>query len=408
MIRVKDLKVHRGGGEVLSSISTEFRRGSFRGLIGPNGVGKTTLLRSIAATLEPRCGNVVVNGRDINSLPSGEASQLVSVVPQQTHLSFDFDVKSVVEMGRTPYRDRLTGQSPRDRSAVESAMERTSVKPLSARSVGRLSGGERQRVLIARALAQQTPVMILDEPTANLDIKHQARTIEMTRELVDEGKTVVAAVHDLNLAAEYCDEIKLMSHDGIIDSGAPAEVLVPGNIESAFGTEAVVSRHPVTGSVDVRAVNRENSKKDTSVHVVPGSRGCSELLYSLYNEGLEVSVGAVSEGSTVHEAAKALGMDAVTVAPFSGIDAEKEASVKGKVVESDLTVVFDVEPRGGNLPNLKAASKADKLVTVEENPCKPPEVNGVRSVQEVYESLRSPSEPIEFGNVAEDIISCIE
>ncbi|UPV99419.1 heme ABC transporter ATP-binding protein [Halorussus gelatinilyticus] len=375
MIEIDDVAVELGGNRVLDGVTTTVEDGRFVGLVGPNGAGKTTLLRTIHGVLAPDRGEVRVGGDPVSSLSSKEASRRVAVVPQDTTLSFDFPVEEAVAMGRHPYRSRFSGpQSSRedtsDRERVRSAMERTEVGDFAERSITAVSGGERQRVLLARALAQDTPALLLDEPTASLDINHQVRTLELVRELADEGKTVVAAIHDLNLAAHYCDELRLLAGGEIRASGDPETVLAEDHLEAAFDTRAVVSSHPVTGSTYVTALPERPAEDDQAgrVHVVGGGGTVSRLLYVLSAAGYEVSVGALNEGDSDLETARSLGLDAVTEEPFAPVGEAARREVEARVREADATVLADVEVGAGNLANLRAAREADSVVVVEERP----------------------------------------
>ncbi|SIQ96999.1 iron complex transport system ATP-binding protein [Haladaptatus litoreus] len=380
MIRIEDVSVTLGDSRVLDGVSARVPDGKFVGLVGPNGAGKTTLLRAMNGVLSPDSGRVLVDGDAIADLSSKAASRRVATVPQDTTLSFDFDVRDVVAMGRNPYRSRFgSGIDSSDRSAddgenstsaavVERAMERTDVMQFADRSITAVSGGERQRILLARALAQDTPVLLLDEPTASLDINHQVRTFELVRELVREGKTVVAAIHDLNLAAHYCDELLLLDSGSVLSSGPPTDVLVEDTLREAFDARAVVSSHPVTGSTYVtalpeRATGRE---RDGKIHVVGGGGTVSRLLYVLSAAGYDVSVGVLNEGDSDLETARLLGLETVVEEPFAPIGSEAQAALEGKIRDADVTILSDVEIGSGNLANLEAVSAADSVVVVEE------------------------------------------
>jgi iron complex transport system ATP-binding protein len=252
-IAVEDLSVSLGGTVALADVSLAVESGRFVGLVGPNGAGKTTLLRTVAGLLAPDAGTVRLHGEDVHALSSAAASRLLAVVPQETALAFDFDVREVVAMGRTPYVSRFGRGTRADGAAVERAMERTDVARFADRSIGAVSGGERQRVLLARALAQATPTLLLDEPTASLDVNHQVRTLDLLAELVTEGQTVVAAIHDLDLAARYCDELVLLAGGETLAAGTPSEVLTEGHLQRAFDAPVTVTRHPVTDSLSVTA-----------------------------------------------------------------------------------------------------------------------------------------------------------
>ena len=378
MIEIEDVVVELGGNRILDRVSATVEEGRFVGLVGPNGAGKTTLLRAISGVIQPNSGEVRIGGDPVRSLSSKEASRRVAVVPQDTTLSFDFPVEQVVEMGRNPYKSRFSkarteGADGTHHDHVEAAMARTEVEAFADRSITAVSGGERQRVLLARALAQDAPVLLLDEPTASLDINHQVRTLELVRELVDDdGKTVVAAIHDLNLAAHYCDELLLLADGAVRAAGAPEAVLSEGHLEAAFDTRAVVSRHPVTGSTYVTALPERSTdgenESEGRVHVVGGGGTVSRLLYLLSAAGYEVSVGVLNEGDSDLETARSLGLDAVTEEPFAPVGDDARGAVESRIREADATVVGDVEVGAGNLANLRAAREADAPVVVEERP----------------------------------------
>ena len=398
MISVEELVVELGGERILDGVSTTVEAGTFVGLVGPNGAGKTTLLRTVNGALTPASGRVTVAGEDIHGLSSRAASRLVATVPQTTTLSFDFTVEEAVEMGRTPHRSRFEGWRQEDTEAVERAMERTAVQSLGDRPVTAISGGERQRVLIARALAQSTPVVLLDEPTASLDINHQVRTLELVTELVDEGKTAVAAIHDLNLASHYCDELVLLANRTVLASGPPSEVLTETRLEDAFGANAVVSRHPVTGSVYVTALPERAHAAAGRVHVVGGGGNAARLLYLLDAAGYTVTVGALNEGDTDTETARQLGLDVVTVPPYAPVDDRARAAVDERVGAADIVVVADIEVSEGNRPNLEAAAAADTLVLVEDRPFEVRNFDGERG-RAVYDRLRAQATVVEAQGV---------
>ena len=397
-IEIDDVSVNFGSVEVLDGVDASVGRGEFVGLVGPNGAGKTTLLRTINGVLAPDEGRVAVDGEAVAELSAAEAGTLVATVPQNTHLSFAFDVRRIVAMGRHPYISRFGTESERDRELIGRAMERTGVADLADRSVEAVSGGERQRVLLARALAQDTPVILLDEPTASLDVNHQVRTFELVADLVAEGTTVVAAIHDLNLAAHYCDALLLLADGGILASGPPEEVLTEGHLETAFGTRAAVGRHPVTGSTHVTALPEPDGDREGRIHVVAGGGNASQLLYRLAAAGYEVSVGALNEGDSDLRTARHLDLEAIVAPPYAGIDFPTAEKVREQVEAADLTVVGDVEVGPGNVPNLAAAETADRLLVVEKRPFEERNYAG-EGARSVYESLREKGSVVEEGEI---------
>lgn len=364
-IRVDGVSVALGGTAVLDSVSTTVDEGRLVGLVGPNGAGKTTLLRTINGALEPDRGSVRIAGRDVSDLDARATSRLVATVPQSTASTFAFTVRRIVEMGRTPHLGRFGTRTAADRDAVDEAMDRAAVSHLADRPVTEVSGGERQRVFLARALAQDTPVLVLDEPTSDLDVNHQVRTLDLVADLVVEGRTVVAAIHDLDLAARYCDELRLL-HDGRIRAtGTPDEVLTDASVEAAFGTRATVTTHPVTGTASVTAFGSDDAaERSGRVHVVGGGGAATPLLHRLDAAGFECSVGAVSVDDTDAETARTLDADLVTVPPYAPVDDEARDSVAGQVRGADAVVVADVTLAPGNCPNLEAVLDTNTPVVV--------------------------------------------
>lgn len=409
VLDIDDVAVSLGDVRVLDGVSATVDRGTFVGLVGPNGAGKTTLLRTLNAALTPDEGEIRVAGQNVAELSAKQVGRLVATVPQDTSLSFDFSVRQTVEMGRTPYLSRFGGMRPEDHEAVNRAMKRTAVAEFADRAITAISGGERQRVLLARALAQDTPLVLLDEPTASLDINHQVRTLELVRELVDDGKTVVAAIHDLNLAAHYCDELLLLGEGRILASGPPESVLTESTLERAFGANAVVSRHPVTGSVYVTALPDQQSRGEAEgrIHVVGGGGSAARHLYLLSAAGYDVSVGALNEGDSDTETARQLGLDTVAVNPFAPVDAVARETVTEYVEQADVTLVADVEIGEGNLANLEAARAADELVLVETRPFAERNYAGESAVR-TYEGLRSRATVVAPDEVLGAVTSAVD
>ena len=335
---VRDVDVELGGTRILEAVSANVADGRLVGVVGPNGAGKSTLLRAMNGIVEPVEGAVLVDEQAVHDLPSKAASRRIASVPQDTHLGFEFTVRETVEMGRHAHVPRF-GSDP-DPGAVERAMERADVARFADRAITSLSGGEKQRVLLARALAQQTPVLLLDEPTASLDVNHQVRTLELVRGLADDAeRAVVAAIHDLDLAARYCDELVLVADGRVLDSGAPAEVLTPHAVRDAFDARVAVGTDPVTGEPTVTPLPEATGDLEKSVHVLGGGDAATPLLGALADAGADVTVGPVASGSLDHETATRLNFDAVTVPPFTAPGTDAVARAGELVDEADATVV---------------------------------------------------------------------
>ncbi|RJT01189.1 heme ABC transporter ATP-binding protein [Halococcus sp. IIIV-5B] len=254
MIEVRDLGVSYGEVNALSGVDLAVEPGEVVGLVGPNGAGKTTLLGAVNGLVTPTTGTVAVGGDDVTELSARALARRVATVPQQTDLSFSFPVREVVAMGRTPYRSRFERVTDEDRDHTRRAMERTDVARFADRRIDEVSGGERQRVVFARALCQNPDGLLLDEPTASLDINHQVRLLSLLRAFVAEGRAALCAIHDLSLAARFCDRLVLLAGGTVLASGSPEAVLTESNVERAFDTRVAVTRHPVTGTPDVTAL----------------------------------------------------------------------------------------------------------------------------------------------------------
>ena len=241
--------VHAAYGErpVLNGLELEAAQGTVMALAGPNGVGKSTLLRAIAGALRPNRGEIRVMGADVYAMSGRERARLVGMVPQNPELPRGASALEVTLMGRNPHLGLLAWESAADVEIAIGALRMTGTAELAERPVHQLSGGERQRVAIAMALAQQTPVILLDEPTANLDLAYQPAIMRLLRELASAGKTVVTAVHDLTLAGQFCDSVALVGEGRVVAYGPPETTLTPEAIRQVYGAETLVLEHPETG-----------------------------------------------------------------------------------------------------------------------------------------------------------------
>lgn len=239
MIRIEHLSYSFGKQPILNDISLHVAQGSFTALLGPNGCGKTTLLRCIGGLLKPQSGTVILQDKELRDYNPRQLAQQLSFVRQQASTDFEFTAFDLVMMGRNPYQKHLENESQSDRQLVEQCMRQTNTWHLRDSFPREMSGGELQRVMIARALAQSTPIMLLDEPTSNLDIAHQFDIMEMLSNICQrQGKTILLVVHDLNLALRYCPQAVLLHNYGIIAHGAIENVLTSNNIRTAFGIES--------------------------------------------------------------------------------------------------------------------------------------------------------------------------
>ena len=257
-ISAQSLSYRVDAQDLLDCVDFSVDAGQMVGLIGPNGAGKSTLLRAISGILRVQEGAVLLEGRDLRSIAAKDVATNLALVPQIAPYTHGFTAMELVLMGRYPHLGRFQVEGRSDNCIAMESMGLTETDQFADRTLDTLSGGERQRVFVARALAQQPRVLLLDEPTSNLDVLHQLMVLDLVRQLVDDGLTAVAAFHDLSMAARYCDKLAVMSGGRVIAAGAPENVLEPGLIESVFKVKAAVYRDPVTGSITVSLIGPAN------------------------------------------------------------------------------------------------------------------------------------------------------
>ena len=257
-VAAQDLSYRIEAQWLLDSVDLRVEKGQMVGLIGPNGAGKSTLLRAISGILRCQDGTVMLEGRDIKAMTTKDVAAGLALVPQIAPYTHGFTSMELVLMGRYPHLGRFQVEGKADERIAREAMALTETGQFAQRTLDTLSGGERQRVFVARALAQQPRMLLLDEPTSNLDVLHQLMVMDLVRQLVDDGLTAVAAFHDLSMAARYCDKLVVMSGGKVVAKGLPGDVLSPKLIETVFKVKAAVYRDPVTGAMAVSLIGPAN------------------------------------------------------------------------------------------------------------------------------------------------------
>ncbi|MGW4201663.1 ABC transporter ATP-binding protein [Streptomyces sp. NPDC004726] len=245
-LQLTGVSVELGGVPITSDCDLEVRDGERVGLVGPNGSGKTTLLRTVFRAVDPIAGHVVLGGDDVRSLSQRQIARRAALVHQEPVTDFDFTVEDIVALGRAPWQGPFDRTGPADRAAVTDALARVNLLDYRSRQIGTLSGGEKQRVLVARAIAQNSPLLLLDEPTNHLDIHAALDLLELVRTL---ERTTLCVLHDLNFAATYCDRLYVLKAGRIVAGGPPADVLTPELVRDIFHVECAHLTHPTTGQL---------------------------------------------------------------------------------------------------------------------------------------------------------------
>ena len=236
-LSTENIRLSYGAQEILKGVSINGNTGEFIGIIGPNGSGKSTLLKCIYRILKPHAGQVFLDGEELSGISIRNSAKKMAVVAQHNYYNFDFSVMEVVLMGRAPHKKTMERDNAKDFQIAQKALETVEMEGFANRSFSTLSGGEQQRVILARALAQQTPCLILDEPTNHLDITHQIQLMKIVKNL---EITVISAVHDLNIAAMFCDRLYVLQDGEIVGQGTPQEVLTAEFIKKIYRVETEI------------------------------------------------------------------------------------------------------------------------------------------------------------------------
>ena len=352
-VNAENLAAGYNGEEIIKPLSCSFAKGTFTGIIGPNGSGKTTLLRAISRII-PASGILELDGRPVSDYTPAELGMTLGFVPQDEDRPFAYTVIQVVLMSRYARTSRFSSLSPDDNARCYQALDRTGIVHLKDRSIRALSGGEWQRVLIARAFAQDTPVILLDEPTSHLDLAHVTGILSLVRDLAGAGRTIIAVFHDLNLASQYCDRLLMIRNGSIVADGSPSEVLTPEKIREVYGTDVVTATHPASGRTILLPLEcrdpASGSEEAQKVLVISGGGSGADLLRLLYRKGFCVSAGVLATTDSDYAVAKALEIPSIPVLPFSQIPAHALEKLRKMVFLAD-SVVLSVHPVGtGNLP----------------------------------------------------------
>lgn len=386
LLKIEDLSFTINDTEILKNIYLEAKAGEFIGLIGPNGAGKTTLLKCING-INVADGRIELEGMELGGLGSKAVAKKVSLMHQNTTITFPFPALDIVLTGRYPHLKRTRGESREDYDIARKYMNYTDTLKFEKKPITRISGGERQRVLFAKVLTQETGLILLDEPTASLDIAHEEQIFKYSAELCSQGRTVIAAVHDLKVAANYCTRLVLMKDGRIIADGLPEEVLTAENLSLAYDVNALVYRNKVTGHLDFFIHGRENASAGKSVHVIGGGGSASGIMRLLFEYGGRVTAGVFAHGDSDLSCAEIFGIRCLVGEPFSEISEECHRQNIELIKKADITILCDMPFGIQNIRNLEAAQNARRLILIEDEKPEGRDFTGGRAM-ELYSRLR--------------------
>ena len=364
-ITIDGLKFSYNGSPLLDGIDLTVPKREVLAVVGPNGSGKTTLLKNVSGILAPQAGTIYLDMTRLPELSITELARHLAVVEQEREIGFDFTVREVVALGRIPHRGRFARETRTDKDSIGRAMELANVAPFAERSIRELSGGEKQRVFLAMALAQNPRVLLLDEPTTYLDINHQLQIMEIVRQQAAAGLTVLMAIHDLNLAAQYADRVAILHRGRLLAVGRPADVLTETNIKKAFETDVVVGENPVTNSIYINTIPRRTKRPAAlgKLHIICGGGSGVTVLHALADR-FSLSVGVVSPLDSDFQIAQHLGAKLVMETPFAPISTRAYEENLAAMRSSDGVVICETPFGPGNLLNLRAALELESKTSI--------------------------------------------
>ncbi|HWR44891.1 ABC transporter ATP-binding protein [Sporomusa sp.] len=368
-LSVTNMGVTIGNKAILQDISFAVGAGEFVGIIGPNGAGKSTLLRGLRGMGLVSSGEIQVFGQSLHRLGNKQMARTVAYMQQDVNVGFGFTALEVVLAGRYPYLKWWQNERSEDYRIAQKYMAFTGVAALAEKSVQQVSGGERQRILLAKVLAQETPLIFLDEPTASLDLVYQEEIFRYCQAVCRQGKTVLLIAHDIKLAAKFCSRLILLAGGTVIADGTPGEVITVENLEKAYGLHSAVFINSVTGNLDIHTYEAAGTASGRpSVHIIGGGGSAGNIIRLLHEKSYRLSGGVFQQGDTDADVAIAFGLQAVIGQPFYQIDEIQGRKNRERIASADLTVLSNLCFAEQNIDNLTAAFVAANLIVIEDIP----------------------------------------
>jgi iron complex transport system ATP-binding protein len=363
---VQNLSFYRQERALVRDLSFALAPGELVGIIGPNGAGKSTLLKLLVDYHQPSQGTITLSGTPLASLGHRERARRISYMAQHSAMALPFRVRDIIGLGAHSQSQGHMSRALQER--VSELAEQLELTHLLERKLTELSGGENQLVQFARILMQQAPLMLLDEPTASLDIGHEAQLMNLLRRQCDRQQTALVAIHNLNIAAVFCDRLLLIDKGRLIASGTPEQVITQATMAALYKEQVTVSQHPVTGTVTVLPVKQAPRAVPLHVHLIGGAGSTVALARWLLQRGVRVSGGIGHEQDSDTDFWTATGMEHSAVPAFAPIDQGAIEHAKALVESADLTIVCDFPIGAMNEGNLTLAHNAQALWLLQEDP----------------------------------------
>ncbi|MEN6413584.1 MAG: ABC transporter ATP-binding protein [Veillonellales bacterium] len=386
-LAVEHVTIAIGEKTILEDVSFFAGAGEFIGIIGPNGAGKSTLLRGLRGMQPVTAGDIRVFQQPVGAFGDKQMARMIAYMQQEVNVGFGFTAMEVVLAGRYPYLKWWQNESKEDYRIAQRYMTFTGVEKLADQPVQQVSGGERQRILLAKVLAQETPLIFLDEPTASLDLVYQEEIFRYCQTMCEQGKTILIIAHDLKLAAKFCSRLILLAKGTVVADGVPPEVITVENLERAYGLHAAVFMNKITGNLDIHTYAAAGvSTLQKKVHIIGGGGASGDIIRVLHERGYQLSGGVFQQGDTDADVADAFELDSLTGPPFCGIDAALAKANREKIIAADWTVLGSLCFGEQNLDNLAAAFSAAKLIVIEDLPVEERDFTGGKAAQ-LYRDL---------------------
>lgn len=394
VLEISELDYFIENHQILKNISLSINNGEFVGLIGPNGAGKTTLLKCINGINKGK-GHITINSMNLEKLSTKKVAREIALMHQNTNVTFPFPAIDVVLTGRYPYLGFASTETADDYKVARKYMNYTSTLQFERKPITTVSGGERQRIFFAKILTQETDIILLDEPTSNLDIAHEEQIFRYCRDLCTKGKTVIAAVHDLKIASRYCSRLILLKDGEIIANGSVDEVLTTDNISQAYNVNAIVYKNKVTGLLDfyipdtIRGMDSINKSKvrKKRIHVIGGGASASVIIRQLFESGYELSAGVLSKGDIDLNCAEIFNIKCVVNKPFCEIEDSQFNQNVRYIKEAETTILCNIPFGTYNVRNLEAAKSASRLIIIEDDSPEERDFTGGKAL-EIYKKLK--------------------
>ncbi|MBN1215580.1 MAG: ABC transporter ATP-binding protein [Candidatus Lokiarchaeota archaeon] len=412
MISCKNLHFKYRTKQIINDITLNFEKGHLYGVLGPNGSGKTTLLKLLIGLLKQNHGQVYIDDINLKKFSIRDIAKQVTMVNQTNYIEFDYKVSEVIKMGRYVYISRFSNESDEDKQIINDVIEQLKLTKLKDRKFNNLSGGEQQKVIIARAIAQKARILLLDEPISHLDINYQIEFMNLFRNYVKKGLIVILILHDLNIAAQYCDKIILMNNGTIMEFGNIQNVLTKNNIQKTYGIDVIIRKNNLTNSIYITPINDNHSlpknekseKSNIKIHVICGGGHGSEILINLKH--YDVSVGIINVLDDDYTLSNEMEFKLISEAPFSQISEYSKQKLEDILYKVDLIILANIPFGNENLINLKSLVNLNqKIIVFEKNPIEERDyTNGLAT--KIYNRLKKKDNVIVVNNL-EDLIKNI-